>query len=212
MISHPEELRSNIIKSASRVFYKNEFHTISIKDICIASGYSKSEIENVFPDTINIYVEILNLGLKNYFNHPIFNETNDSDFSIKSKIDDFIEHQMFHMQEKEDLCTKIFARELLLPSNRLTPFINKIISQKMRAALTTLGIYTNLDRDDPLLLMAFTQCFSPGLRLIALTNSEYPLLKPLLSLPQNELNAYLKTFIFSGLDGIKSINLALEIT
>jgi hypothetical protein len=209
LVNRSDELKNNILKSASRFFYNNEFHSVSIKDICIASGHTINEIKHAFYDITTLYTAILEIGMKSYFNHPIFTETTDSHCSIKSNIDSFVEHQIYHMQEKDNWCTKVFAKELLLPSNRLMPFVKDTISPKMYSALAALGVYTDLNRDDPLLLMAFTQCFAPGLRLIALTNSEYPLLKPLLALPQHELYAYLKTFIFSGLDGIKSLNLAL---
>jgi Domain of unknown function (DUF1956). len=212
LINNPEELKNNIIKSASLFFYKHEFHSVKMEDICIASGSSIAEIESLFLDMKGLYAEILNIGQKNYFNHPIFNEVNDSFSSVKSKIDSFVEHEICHIQEKDNWCTKVFAKELLLPSNRLTPLVNEVITQKMHTALAALGVYTNLNPDDPLLIMTFTQCFAPGLRLIALTHSDYPLLKPLLSLPQHELYGYLKTFIFSGLEGIRYINLSLEIT
>lgn len=201
-------MRMNIIRSASMLFAKNGFCGVTIDDICSEANTYKNTIFKHFDCIESLYLEILRIGQLKFFDHGEFNDINKLDVSAKSKIDQFIEHLVFHIYEKDNWPTKVFARELLIPSNLIRNLTEPLIIPKLNSGLDAIENYTGLKKDDPLLLATLFSCFSPGLRLIALTNDDsYEPTRSLLLLPKKELCSYLKTYIFGGLDAIKSIAL-----
>ncbi len=194
--------------SASILFAKNGFYGVAINDICAEVNVDKNTIESLFGCIENLYIEILKVGQHNFFNHGKFDQINNLDISAKLRVGKFIEHLVFHVYEKNNWPTRVFARELLLPSNILRNLTESFVTPKLSSGLTAIENYTGLKKDDPLLLATLFSCFSPGLRLIALTSDDsYGPTKSLISLSQEELCSYFKTYIFGGLDAIKSIAL-----
>jgi AcrR family transcriptional regulator len=201
-------MRVNIINAASMLFAKNGACGVSIDDICIQANTDKNTINNMFGSVDKLYVEILKIGQDDFLGHNQSDMETQQNISPKLIIDELIEYVVSRMYEKENWPTKVFVRELLAPSNHLRNLMESSASIKLNSGLEAIENYTGLKKDDPLLLATLFNCFSPGLRLIALTcDDSYKPVKSLLLLPQKELCSYLKIFLFGGLDAIKSIAL-----
>lgn len=202
-----EQTRQKILSSAAKLFATRGFADVTNKMICEHAQVDLTAINYHFSNRNELYHTILEKGQNSFFEQEKLDTLLQLDLPAKLIIERLIDHLVSLVYLENNWDAKTFARELLAPSEHLQAIMQNSVLPKLNAGIAAISMYTQLKANDPILLATLINALSPCLILLSASNLENGPLQHLTKLPQSELNAYLKTYIFGGLDGIRAVAL-----
>jgi len=206
------QTRQKILSSAGQLFATLGFADVTSKMICEHAQVDLTSINYHFSSRNDLYHTILERGQNIFFDQQRLDALLTLNLPAKSIIERMIDHLVSLVYLENNWDVKAFARELLAPTAHLQAIMQHAVWPKINAGIAAISMYTHLKGDDPILLATLINAVSPCLMLLSSSSKAIGPLQHLASLPQSELNSYLKTYIFGGLDGIRSVALHNPIT
>lgn len=200
-----EQTRQKILFSAAQLFATRGFADVTNKMICEHAQVDPTAINYHFSSRSELYHTILEKGQISFFEQEKLDALLQLNLPAKSIIERIIDHLVSLVYLENNWDVKTFARELLAPSEHLQAIMQHSVLPKLNAGIAAVSMYTQLKANDPILLATLINAVSPCLILLSSSSLADGPLQHLAALPQAELNTYLKTYIFGGLDGIRSV-------
>lgn len=197
-----KETRALIIECAGNLIGNLGYEKVTSKAICQMAKVNLAAVNYHFGSRDGLYLAVLEEVHDYFLNLETIKRLQESHCPAKEKLERFFDFFLENVLNEKSWYVKVWAREVLSPSEFVKEFISKQAMPKMNVVMKIFSEYTGLAEDDPKLYTCYFSAMSPLMMGVFIRRNNMEEIAPHIDNAARQTKL-IKEFIFAGLDKFK---------
>ena len=197
-----KETRALIIECAGNLIGNLGYEKVTSKAICQMAKVNLAAVNYHFGSRDGLYLAVLEEVHDYFLSLETIKRLQESHCPAKEKLERFFDFFLENVLNEKSWYVKVWAREVLSPSEFVKEFISKQAMPKMNVVMKIFSEYTGLAEDDPKLYTCYFSAMSPLMMGVFIRRNNMEEIAPHIGNAARQTKL-IKEFIFAGLDKFK---------
>ncbi len=197
-----KETRALIIECAGNLIGNLGYEKVTSKAICQMAKVNLAAVNYHFGSRDGLYLAVLEEVHDYFLSLETIKRLQESHCPAKEKLERFFDFFLENVLNEKSWYVKVWAREVLSPSEFVKEFISKQAMPKMNVVMKIFSEYTGLAEDDPKLYTCYFSAMSPLMMGVFIRRNNMEEIAPHIDNAARQTKL-IKEFIFAGLDNFK---------
>ncbi len=197
-----KETRALIIECAGNLIGNFGYEKVTSKAICQMAKVNLAAVNYHFGSRDGLYLAVLEEVHDYFLNLETIKRLQESHCPAKEKLKRFFDFFLENVLNEKSWYVKVWAREVLSPSEFVKEFISKQAMPKMNVVMKIFSEYTGLAEDDPKLYTCYFSAMAPLMMSVFIRRNNMDAVVPHIGNAARQTKLIIE-FIFAGLDKFK---------
>ncbi len=197
-----KETRALIIECAGNLIGNLGYEKVTSKAICQMAKVNLAAVNYHFGSRDGLYLAVLEEVHDYFLSLETIKRLQESHCPAKEKLERFFDFFLENVLNEKSWYVKVWAREVLSPSEFVKEFISKQAMPKMNVVMKIFSEYTGLAEDDPKLYTCYFSAMAPLMMSVFIRRNNMDAVVPHIGNAARQTKL-IKEFIFAGLDKFK---------